>query len=53
MLDSVFLWLNNIPLEGPIRAVVIIGIMLGFSAILFGIWEGLFNVIGRFRGTTK
>jgi hypothetical protein len=53
MLDSIVLWLNTIPLEGPVRAVVIIGIMLGFSALLFGVWEGLFAVISRFRRTER
>jgi hypothetical protein len=53
MFDSIIMWLNTIPIEGPVRAIAIIGIMLGFSGLLFGIWEGLFAVIGKFKRTPR
>jgi hypothetical protein len=53
MIDAIIQWLNTIPLQGPIRALAMIGIMLGFAGALFCLWEGLFAMVGRFRGTAK
>jgi hypothetical protein len=53
MIDSIIQWLNTIPIQGPVRAFAMIGIMLGFAAVLYGLWEGIITMVSRFRGEAR
>jgi hypothetical protein len=53
MFDAIIHWINTIPLQDPLRAFAIIGIMFAFSALLNGLWEVFFNIAGWFRSLQR
>jgi hypothetical protein len=46
-------WIKIVPLEGPLRALAVVGIMLGFAAVLFGFWEVVLRLTSLFRPTGR
>ena len=46
---SIIEWIQIIPLEGPLKALVVVGLMLGFAAVLFGFWEVVLRLTSLFR----
>jgi hypothetical protein len=50
---SIIEWIKIIPLEGPVKAVVIVGLMLAFAAFLFGFWEVVLRLTSLFRSSGR
>jgi hypothetical protein len=52
-MDSIIEWIKIIPLEGPVKALVIVGLMLGLAAVLFAFWEVVLRVSSLLRPTKR
>ena len=42
-------WIGTIPVEGPLRAFIMVGITLTYAAVLFGLGEIILLIANRFR----
>lgn len=49
MVVDIAYWLITVPIEGPLRAAMIVAEMLGLALVLHGLWEIGFVVVKKSR----